>query len=126
MDKIRQLDAKLTEKQLKLAAVERQTFPEKYAALDERRLALHSAGVEDALRTERNNRLKAARLARAFITAADDDAASDAGTAPPPTAPGDAPSRPLTARLWALKPEEEELVERLLAQVRAFVTATLI
>lgn len=123
MEKIRRLDAKLTDKQLQLAAVERQTFPEKYAALDERRLTSHGQAVEDGLKQERKNRLKAARLARAFITCADDenddndDASSTAPSVPPQTGETRSGSaRPVTSRMYGLKPQEEELIERILLQ----------
>jgi hypothetical protein len=127
MARIAALDERLAEKQLRLTAVERATFPERYAALHEKRLALMGTAVEEALQSERRGQRKAARLARAFITTdggeSEDDGYSDAdggGGEPRPGSVQHALQRPRSglhaAHPSALGPEEEALVERLLAR----------
>ncbi|GLC33385.1 hypothetical protein PLESTM_000055600 [Pleodorina starrii] len=115
--RIRELDAVLNDKLIAALISHRETFPEQWAEQERRRLERHTKAVEEALKRERQKRLRAGRLSRA-VTSLD----GPAGAAGAP-ADGES-SRSLLAaveqppsiysRLFTLKPEEEALLETVL------------
>ncbi|GIL93239.1 hypothetical protein Vretifemale_20635 [Volvox reticuliferus] len=114
--RIRELDAVLNDKLIAALISHRETFPEQWAEQERKRLERHTKAVEEALKRERQKRLRAARISRA-VTSLDGPAALAAS----PLA--QASSHSLAAqpssvysRLFTLKPEEEELVEAVLAR----------
>ncbi|GIL64219.1 hypothetical protein Vafri_18139 [Volvox africanus] len=114
--RIRELDAVLNDKLIAALISHRETFPEQWAEQERKRLERHTKAVEEALKRERQKRLRAARISRA-VTSLDGPAVQ----AESPLAQGS--SRSLAAqpssvysRLFTLKPEEEKLVEAVLAR----------
>ncbi|KAG1675591.1 hypothetical protein FOA52_014179 [Chlamydomonas sp. UWO 241] len=108
--RIRELDGKLHDKTLEAVVVNRETFPEKYAEEEARRMARHAARVEEALRQQRMKRMRAGQLGRA-VRGSTDSAALGGGGASALVGEGGEARRGLQ-----LCPEEEALVEEVLAR----------
>ncbi|GLI66889.1 hypothetical protein VaNZ11_010886 [Volvox africanus] len=114
--RIRELDAVLNDKLIAALISHRETFPDQWAEQERKRLERHTKTVEEALKRERQKRLRAAQISRA-VTSLDGLEVQAAS----PLAQGS--SRSLAAqpssvysRLFTLKPEEEKLVEAVLAR----------
>jgi len=115
--RIKELDEKLQEKTLEAIIVNRETFPEKWAEQERRRMELHTKRVEEALKKERMKRLRAARLARA-VTSLDGGASVRSSTASTVLSQDSSSSGTYNpqSKYFQLRPEEEELVEAVLAR----------
>ncbi|EFJ40569.1 hypothetical protein VOLCADRAFT_99621 [Volvox carteri f. nagariensis] len=109
LSRIRELDAVLNDKLIAALISHRETFPDQWAEQERKRLEKHTKAVEEALKRERQKRLRAARISRA-VTSLD---AGPSGLAASPSsvqgssmslaAGGQAPS--IYSRLFTLKPE---------------------